>query len=272
MQAPVRIILIVFFLGSILSIKAQNEWRGWAGAGLTLSLTKKLDLRVNHLRSYNLNHPMENGFNQSSASLNYDLSKRLSVMGGYMLTAFPSGSESTSRGYTRLSYRMPIAHLINWSNGVQAEYHSSAETRFRYRFIYITRFSNKKEIPFMHLTLSASYWLYYNLGGNEIRYFDKSGTVLTRHSPDGFHRGRLYFNVASKVAKGLSFNLYYMKQNEFNFFSPEFRKMNIVNPATGKITRSFDSYNVSGISLLYDINLYPSKIKKSSTHSSTIKN
>ncbi|MFM9909870.1 MAG: DUF2490 domain-containing protein [Chitinophagaceae bacterium] len=272
MQASLRITLITFFLGSILSIKAQNEWRGWGGAGLTLSLTKKLDLRLNHLRSYNLNSRVENGFNQSSMSLNYDLTKRISVLGGYMLTAFPSGSESTSRGYTRLSYRMPIAKLINWSNGLQAEYHSTTETRFRYRFIYITRLSNKKEIPFMHLTLSASYWLYYNLGGNEIRYFDKSGAVLTRHSPDGFHRGRLYLNVATKVVKGLTFTIYYMKQTEFNLFSSEFRKMNVVNPTTGKTSRSFDSYNVAGLGLLYDINLYSSKKTKGRSHSSTIKN
>ena len=261
-------ILVTTSLGSsFFFASAQKEWKGWASAGVTLSFTRKLDLRLNHLRSYSLNSPVENGFNQTSASLNYDLTKKLSLLGGGMLTSFPSSlAEPTKRVYARASYKIRLAHLLNWSNGVQAEYHSSAETRYRYRFIYITRLSNRKEIPFLHLTLSATYWLYYNQGGNQIRYFDKIGNIVTRHSPDGLHRGRLYLAVGSKVAKGLTVSLYYMQQNEFNLFSSEFRQMNVSNPATGKISRPFDSYRVAGLSLLYDINLYPTRNKKSQLH------
>lgn len=263
-----KLFLVIVCCGYFLSARAQSEWKGWGSLGLTVSFTKKLDLRLNHLRSYSLTGgPVENGFNQSSASINYDITKKLNLLGGYMLTAFPGGSASTSRGYSRITYKLPVAHILNWSNGMQAEYFSPGETRFRYRFIYITRLSNKKEIPLLHLTLSATYWLYYNLGGNDIRYFDKTGAVLTKHSPDGLHRGRLFLNAASKVAKSLTVSLYYMRQNEFNLFSSEFRKMNVVNPATGKVARPFDSYQVAGLSVLYDINLYSSKSKKSSNHS-----
>ena len=263
---PVRkhTILLQALCTSFFFASAQKEWKGWASAGLTLSITRKLDLRLNHLRSYSLSNPVDNGFNQTSASVNYNFTRKLSLLGGAMLTTFPSSlAEPTKRIYARASYKIRLAHLLNWSNGVQAEYHSSSETRYRYRFIYITRLSNRKEIPFLHLTLSASYWLYYNQGGNQIRYFDKSGATITRHSPDGLHRGRLYLAAGSKVAKGLTISLFYMQQNEFNLFSSEFRQMNVTNPATGKITRPFDSYRVAGLNLLYDINLYPSHNKKS---------
>jgi hypothetical protein len=267
MPVSKHIILLTAICPTFFFVSAQKEWKGWASAGLTLSFTRKLDLRLNHLRSYNLNNSVENGFNQTSASVNYDLTRKLSLLGGAMLTSFPSSlSESTKRVYARASYKIRLAKLLNWSNGMQAEYHSSAETRFRYRFIYITRLSNRKEIPFLRLTLSAAYWLYYNQGGNQIRYFDKTGLVVTRHSPDGLHRGRLYLAAGSKVARGLTVSLFYMQQNEFNLLSPEFRQMNVINPATGKITRPFDSYRVAGLNLLYDINLYPSHNKKSPQH------
>ena len=193
MEVFIRAIpFLLLFSGFNFTLNAQSEWKGWASANLTLSFTKKLDLRFSHLRSYTLSSPMENGFNQTSASLNYDLTKRLNILGGYMLTTYPSGSESTNRGFTRVSYKIPLAKVISWSNAIQAEYFSASETRYRSRLIYTTRFANRKEIPFLHLTLSATYWLYYNIGGNEIRYFDKTGTVLMRHSPDGLHR-RDYF-------------------------------------------------------------------------------
>ncbi len=259
-----NIILQTALCGSFFFSSAQKEWKGWASAGATLSFTRKLDFRLNHLRSYSFNNPVQNGFNQTSASLHYDLTKKMSLLGGAMLTSFSSSlSESTKRVYARVSYKIRLAQVLNWSNGVQGEYHSPGETRYRYRFIYITRLSNRKEIPLLHLTLSATYWLYYNQGGNQIRYFNKTGAIVTRHSPDGLHRGRLYLAAGSKVAKGLTVSLYYMQQNEFNLLSSEFRQMNVANPATGKITRPFDSYRVAGLSLLYDINLYPTHNKKS---------
>jgi hypothetical protein len=143
---------------------------------------------------------------------------------------------------------------------VQGEIHSANETRFRNRIIYITRLSNKKRLDFLHLNLSASYWLFYNIGGSPIRYFDKAGAVVTRKSPDGFHRGRLILAANSKLSKHLSLSVYYMRQQEFNFLSNEYRKVNVVNPNTGRIARAFDDYNVAGITLSYNIDLY--KLKK----------
>lgn len=264
-----RILAIVFICFTFLGeSKAQKEWKAWASANATVSFTKKLDARLTHLRSYNITDNFSNGFNQTSLSLDYDLSKHVSILGGAMYTGYPSSGSSTNRVFTRISYKFNIANALNWSNGIQAEKHSEQETRYRYRLVYITRLSNKERIPFLNLTLAASFWLYYNIGGNDLRYFDKSGAVILRQSPDGFHRGRLFFTASSKINKHFSFSLYYMKQQEFNLFSSPYREMNVVNPNTGNISRPFDNYNVAGATLSYDINLYKSKKnQKNNKHS-----
>jgi Protein of unknown function (DUF2490) len=240
---------------------SQTQWKAWGSASLNFSFSKKLDLKVSHLRSYGIASQFENNFNQSTASLEYDITKRVSALGGIMNTQFPSIAKNSQRYFVRASYRILVADALYWSNGIQAEIHSANETRFRNRIIYITRLSNKNRIDFLNLNLSASYWLFYNIGGNTIRYFDKAGNVVARNSPDGFHRGRLFLTANSKISKQFSASVYYMRQQEFNLFTPEWRKINIVNPQTGNIGRSFDNYNVAGLSLLYDINLYKSKNK-----------
>lgn len=252
-----RIAVTAFFLLLLpAAVQSQTNWRSWASAGVNISFTKKLDLRLSHLRSYNLQDSFTNNFNQTSASLEYDLTKKLSLSGGAMLTQLPASGNSTQRYYARGTYKISVADMLTWSNALQAELHSANETRFRNRFVYITRISNKRRFSFAKLSLAASYWLYYNMGGNAIRYYDKTGAVISRQSPDGLHRSRLYLNANSKLTKNLSVSLYYMRQQEFNLFTPETRKLNIINPSTGKISRAFDNYNVAGITLSYNINLY----------------
>ncbi|CAN5739812.1 hypothetical protein BH10BAC3_BH10BAC3_27660 [soil metagenome] len=238
---------------------AQNNWRSWNAASVNIGITKKIDVRVTHLRSYELNKDFNNTFNQTSASLSYDFCKNFSVLGGTLVTQLPSNNKNTNRYYARLSYKATLLHGISFSNSVQGEINSSNETRFHNRIIYIARIGNKKRFDFLKLNLSAAYWLYYNVGGNKIRYFDETGNVLARNSPDGFHRGRLYLNANSRISKAFSVSVYYMNQQEFNFFTPELRKINVTNPVSGKITRQFDNFNTIGITLMYDINLFKNK-------------
>lgn len=243
----------------------QSEWRSWMSASVEASLSPKFDLRTTYLRSSDINNGWKNNFNQLSVSAGYDLTKRWSVLSGLMQTSFPAGGASTIRTYARLTYRIPISGILTFSNGIQAEWHSKEENRFRNRIIWISRIGNRKRLPFLNLNLSASYWLYYNLGGSTIRYFDPAGTVIMRQSPDGFHRGRLYLTASSRINRNFSLSVFYMNQNEFNLLSTEYRKINIVNPATGKTTRSFDKYNVAGLSLSYEFKTY-SKKKASKNH------
>jgi len=238
---------------------SQSKWRSWNSATVNVGITKKLDFRLNHLRSYDLNNHFSNTFNQTSASLSYDLSRKISFLGGAMITQSPLSSKSSNRYYLRLSHKTTVMHWASLSNSIQGEINSIDETRFRNRLIYIVRVSNKKRFDFLDLTLSATYWLYYNIGGNKIRYYNNTGNIIARNSPDGFHRGRLYLNANSKISRSFSISLYYMNQQEFNLFTPELRKVNVANPVSGKITRQFDNFNTIGLSLIYDINLFKTK-------------
>ena len=102
-----RIQKAVCLLGSLLIIYTgfAQEWKNWNAAGLRLGLTKKLEVSVNHLRSYTLSNSFANGFNQTSFNLDYDFSKHLSSKAGWMLTQFPSNNVSTSRYLLRTSYK-----------------------------------------------------------------------------------------------------------------------------------------------------------------------
>jgi hypothetical protein len=181
------------------------------------------------------------------------------MLGGAMLTQIPANKNTSSRYYIRLSFKTPLLNSIVLSNSIQGEINSINETRFRNRIIYIGRISNKNRFHFLNLNLSATYWLYYNIGGNTIKYYDNNGNIIARNTPNGFHRGRLYLTANSKISKPFSVSVYYMNQQEFNLFSPELRKINVVNPVSGRITRRFDNFNTIGLSVIYNINLFKNK-------------
>lgn len=250
----------LFFLISFAS-NSQNDLQNWNSLQLDLSLSKKLDLRVGHMRAFNISNNYSSEFNQSSIRLDYDFTKRFSMSAGAILGSL-SDADGANRALVRGTFRIPIADVVNWSNSIQGEAHSSRETRYRNRIIYMTRLATKKRLEFLRLSPSVAYSLYYNIGGNEIQYFDKTGTPTTRQTPDGFHRGRLFLNLNSKISKNLSLTLYYMMQREFNLFSDDYHKMNIVNPGTGIVVRPFDDYNVVGTTLTFNFDIYKKNQKE----------
>lgn len=253
-------IAFAFLLFSASTSWSQNDLKNWNTAQLNLSFSKKLDLRISHLRAFNVTDSYTSDFNQSSAHLSYDLSKKIDITAGYTFSGSNSLTDGGSRITGKLGYKIKLADVFNWSNAIQAEIHSKNETRYHYRIIWNTRFSLKKRLDFLNLAPSLSYSLFYNIGGNTIQYYDsKTGNPAVRQTPDGFHRGRLMMNLNSKITKHTSLSLYYMMQREFNFLTSEYRKMNITKPATGRIVRAFDNYNVIGLTLQHDINLYSKK-------------
>lgn len=248
-------LLIIVLFASAITANGQNDLKNWNAAHLNLSFTKKLDLRLGYLQAYNLKNRFSKDFGQYSANVSGDITKRISVSAGTVL-----GSVSTTDGSNRFTlrgtYKTSIANVLSWSNSIQGEVHSPNETRYRYRGVYITRLATKKRLTFLKLSPSASYSLYYNIGGQPIQYYDKDGIAATRQTPDGFHRGRLSLNLNSKIARHLSFGVYYMMQREFNLLVDDYHKINVVNPATGKTTRRFNDYNVIGTTLSYDLNFF----------------
>jgi hypothetical protein len=253
---------LLFFLLIIQYSFAQSEWRMWDAVDAGLSVNKKTDVKFSHLRSYNITDSFTNNFNQASAQIDYDLNKHFTIRASGMYSSFPSGSASTIRGILRFSHKFSPIKKFTWTNGLQFEYHSNNETRFRERFIYITRLSLRKRIKFLRLSPSISYWLYYNIGGNTIKYYDPTGATYIRNTPNGIHRSRIILNLNSKINNNLSVSVYYLKQKEFNFLCPDDRKMNVSNPNNGKIYRPFDSYNVAGLSLQLDFKLKRKTSKK----------
>ena len=250
------------------NLSAQSEWKNWNSLNVDLSISKKTDIGVSHLRSYTITNGFNNGFNQSGIDINHDFTKKISGRAGILLNFFPGSSQTTSRYFARVSHKLTFADAIRWTNSLQVERHSNTETRYRNRFIYITRLSPRRRLDFLNLSPSISYWLYYNAGGSAVQYYDKTGMPGVQQSPNGFHRGRLYLNLNSKISDHVSVSLYYMNQKEFNFLSETNREMNVVDPNTGIVSRPFDDYNVVGCSLLLDFNLYKPKSKlksKSST-------
>jgi hypothetical protein len=252
--------LTSFFLFLGLNGYSQPEWKNWNSLHLDLSVTKKLDLRLSHLQAFDMTGNYRKDFSQTSARIDYDLTKRFSLAAGAVLGSL-SATDGANRYTLRGTYRIPLADIFTWSNSIQGEVHSANETRYRYRLLYITRLATKKRLDFLRLSPSVSYHLFYNIGGSRIQYYDQNDNPAVLQTPDGFHRGRLFLNLNSKITNNLSFSLYYMRQQEFNLFSGDYHKMNIINPTTGKTVRRFQNYNVLGTTITFDFDLYKKKSK-----------
>ena len=52
-----------------------------------------------------------------------------------------------------------------------------------------------------------------------------------------------------------------MNQQEFNFLTPDNRKMNVISPVTGKVYRAFDKYNVLGVTGILELKKTKKKSK-----------
>ena len=249
-----KFLFALLFSGLFHSVSsAQSEWRNWTSAEISYEHTKKLDFKLTQLLSFNMSDSFSNNFNQTSLQADYDITKNISLRGAAMLTQFPSSNTNTVRGIFRVSYKFNPLKMLTWTNSLQAEYHSTQETRYRERFIYVSRLALRKRLKFLKLSPSITYWLYYNIGGSTIKYYDATGANYIRNTPDGLHRGRLFINLNSKINSRFQVSLYYMNQQEFNLFTPTNRKMNVSNPNTGKIYRPFDRYNVLGITGILEL-------------------
>lgn len=247
-----------YFLASVailtgLNSIGQEEWKNWDGINLDLGFTKKTGMELSHLRSYNINQFFRNTFNQWSVSLEHDFTKKISGKIGYKLTDFPSDNVPANRFFARATYKIRLAKVISWSNGIQGEVNTASGKGNFYRLIYITRLAPRKRLDFLRLSPSVSYWLYYNTGGNAIQYFDEAGSPVEQETPDGIHRGRFTVNLNSKVSNNLAVSLYYMNQHEFNLTGKD---MNVINPTTGKVESPFNNFQVAGFSLAFSFDFY----------------
>jgi hypothetical protein len=229
--------------------KSQSDWHSWNSVAANAEITKKLSATIGHTRAFNMSNSFAPTFSQTSFQLSYDHSRQWDFSTGVQ---FISPAQSTSGTRTRLFIRAAHTKRIeqfNWTNSLRLETNSQNENRFRQRVIISTRLGLRKRLPFLNLSPSIMYSLFYNIGGNPIRYYDKENVLIARQTPDGFHRGRLTLNVNTKINDMLRLSVFYMRQHEFNFLSSDTRKMNVFDPVRNRVLRPFDNFNVIGLSL-----------------------
>ncbi len=256
-------LLVLITLASFQYADGQISWKNWDGVQWELGLSRKIELRLSHLRAFDLSGSMQPDFNQTSIQLSYELLKRLELSGGYTFAGNNSLTDGASRVFAKVSLKKRLLQQFNWTNALQGEVHSIQESRYKNRLIFTSRLATRKRISLLKLLPSVGYSLFYNIGGKPIQYYDKvSGMPTIINSPDGFHRGRLTISVNTKLSNTLSVSVFYMAQREFNLLSPVNREINVTNPLTGKIVRPFDDFNVIGMTISIDTKLYKTSKKK----------
>lgn len=256
MNIATSVAKLVFLATLILTTRStygqQKEWQNWNSIGLKIPVSKTVDFKISELASFSPSNGFSLNFAQSSAAFSIDLNRQIGFKVGDQFNYIPGSTNSfRNRIFVKGSVENKFSKLIKAQHSLQAELHSKTESRYRQRFILTNSLSLRRRFSPLHLRPSISYALYYNMGGSLLQYYDKAGDPTVQQTPDGFHRGRLYTRLNSRINRHLQLTLYYMNQREFNFLTPEDKKINILNPTTGKIVRRFDDYNVVGLSLLF---------------------
>ncbi|RPA67212.1 DUF2490 domain-containing protein [Cyclobacteriaceae bacterium YHN15] len=248
------VLTFFFFLMSITGfLNAQQDVRYWGSFYLNAPLTKKIDMRLNYLRSVETNESeILTNFNWYQIRVNYDINKNWDFQAGTAWMHVPSNLTTTNRFFGRVFKSSKINKRFILRNGIQIEHHSKEEKRFDQRVILISRLGLRKRLEFLKLAPSVSYLLFYNIGGTPLRYFNESGEQIAYQAANGFHRGRFILNLNSKISKQLRGTVFYMNQHEFNLGSYT-RSINVLNPNTGRIQRSFNNYHVFGFSVSYTL-------------------
>lgn len=247
MRKILALLFVIIFSLSINHSNAQTEWQNWNALEVQAAVTKKINIKANHLRAYNISEKYANVFNQFAFQASYELNKQWDVQGGVQFITPALSKETRTRIYTRAAHSIRLTKKINWTNSLRIETNSKNENRFRQRIIVTTRLGLRKRLDFLNLAPSVSYSLFYNIGGNPIRYYDKDAQLIGQQTPDGLHRSRLNLNLNSKVNDYLRISLYYMRQQEFNFLAPDTRKMNVYDPVRNRTLRPFNNYNTIGL-------------------------
>jgi Protein of unknown function (DUF2490) len=248
--------LLLFLVSGFLQLnklQAQKDVKAWGAASFQLPAGKKSTLSIEHLRSYNTSKKWENEFNQVQGRLGIDLGHEIDLYVGDLITLTPGSNEIKNRVFVRGTHKIKLGKTLRWQNGLQAEMHSKNESRYQYRFIVSSRFNLKKRFSALNLAPSVTGFVFYNIGGKELQYYDNNKQPVVKQAPDGFHRARLLFNLNSKINDRFNISLYYMVQREFNILNDANHNINYFNPVTGKIVRPFDNYNVAGLTLGFNL-------------------
>ncbi len=196
---------------------------------------------------------VETAFNWYSLRLNYKYNKDWNFGMGTAWMHVPSLDRTTFRFILEGTHRIVLDRRYVLRNSLQFEAHNDQEYRFDQRVILSSRIGLRKRLDFLKVAPSLSYFLFYNIGGAPIRYFNEQGEEIARKPSNGLHRGRIMANFNFKISDPLRLSIYYMNQHEFNLVLSETNKINVLNPNTGRIQRPFNNQHIIGISLSYQL-------------------
>jgi Protein of unknown function (DUF2490) len=242
------VILAVSFL-SMNSLLAQKDLKAWGAVSVQIPVVKNVGFNIEHLRGYNATNNFKNEFNQFQGRLGVKIGNNIDMAFGDIVTLTPGSAGITNRVFIRGTHKVKIGDVLRWRNAIQAEMHSNNETRYHYRAVLSSRINLKSRLTPLRLAPSVTGFVFYNMGGKAIQYYDSNKQPIAKQTPDGIHRARLLFNLNSKISDRFNISLYYMMQKEFNLANNPYHNMNIINPVSGKTIRPFDNYNVAGITL-----------------------
>lgn len=232
----------------------SKEWQTWASINLKVPLSKKMTFSANQLASFSPKEAFAARFLQTSAAVSVGVNKNFSLRLGDQLNNIPGKSKRfRNRIYLRGTLSNKAVNFLKLSHSLQAELHDRNETRYRQRFILINKVSPRRRFSALSLRPSIAYSLYYNIGGDALQYYDKTGNPTVQQTADGLHRGRFSASLNSRISRHFQATIYYINQEEFNLLSSEHRNINVMNPSTGRISRPYNNFQAIGLTFQFTI-------------------
>ncbi len=248
--------LILFLILSI-SLNAQvnetNKTMLWSTLGVSTKLNDNLKLSYYQLHSINLKGGGIN-FIQPDLGLAYKLNNKWSLEFHYSPTFSIDNNPNNQSLYHRISGKVKVKTKISkrfrMSNALVAEQHFTQRSKFQQRYYYrLDLFYRDTKLPWkLRPFINQKLYVYSN--GKPLQYFNADGSLAENKSPNGLHAYRIQTGVKLYPTDKLIFALYYLKQKEFNAGS---NNINVLNPNTNNISRSFYDFSVLGLSLSFKL-------------------
>ncbi|GEM_PF-1781050 len=136
----------------------------------------------------------------------------------------------------------------NLTTTLRSELFTPQQSKYRYRFILISRYYlTRYRLPGKS-ALYAEGRLYYYLDGRPINYYENGELVITQ-APNDFHRFRTTLGWRFKTSKHTRFVLYGTWNKEFNNPFTQYREINVPSRTGNTILRDFNNYFIIGTGL-----------------------
>lgn len=249
-----HLILLLFLLSSPGLAYGQYSTRLWNNFTLGAPITQNWSARLSYMKSTNLNSgDFNTAFNWYSIRLNYKYDLNWNFNFGVACMELPLVDRTTTRVFAEGTYRIILSRRLVLKNSLQMEWHNKEEYRFDYRAIWSSRIGLRRRLEFLKVAPSLTYSLFFNAGGTPIQYFDEIGEKIARNPSLGIHRGRVQANFNFKLNPLMRLSVFYINQHEFNLAFSETRRINVLNPNTGRIQRPFNNQHIIGTTLSFNI-------------------